>query len=184
MILRSLHFFLFCVQKIDLTSNCNQNFKKTVSFDDVVHFIDEEIIVTDEGFDCGITFYPETRGRIYIYRSSEKPQCIPSNDQHNCLIDEQHNSKIFLNPYSLWNLVPAALMSLNHTNGRYSITNQYPQSTHHQPRTDSYPVFSSLRGMDSKTKGLRVSFAIFQRSYPPDVRVNEKIATVEELSDL
>ena len=43
-----------------LISNCSQNFKKTVAFDDIVHFIDEEDIVTYEDFDCGITFYPET----------------------------------------------------------------------------------------------------------------------------
>ena len=53
-----------------------------------------------------------------------------------------------------------------------------------QPRTDSYPVFSSLRTMNSKRKGLRVSFAFFQRNYLPDGRVNETVATVEELSDL
>ena len=44
----------------DLISNCGQNFKKTVSFDDTVHFIDEEDIVTYEDFDCGIFFYYET----------------------------------------------------------------------------------------------------------------------------
>ena len=32
----------------NLISNCGQNFKKTVSFDDIVHFIDEEDIVTYE----------------------------------------------------------------------------------------------------------------------------------------
>ena len=81
-------------------------------------------------------------------------------------------------------MVPAALMSLNHANDRYSMSNKYPQPTTHQPRTDSYPVFSSLRRMDSKRKGLRVSFAFFQRNYPTDGRVNETVATVEELSDL
>ena len=81
-------------------------------------------------------------------------------------------------------MVPAALMSLNHTNDRYSISNQYPQPPAHQPRTDSYPVFSSMRRMDSQKKGLRVSFSFFQRNYQPDGRVNETIATVEELSDL
>ena len=35
-------------------------FQKTVSFDDIVHFIDEEDIVTYEDFDCVITFYTET----------------------------------------------------------------------------------------------------------------------------
>ena len=64
------------------------------------------------------------------------------------------------------------------------MSNQYPQRKTHQPRTDSYPVFSSLRKMDSQRKALRVSFAFFQRNYLPDGRVNETLATVEELSDL
>ena len=80
-------------------------------------------------------------------------------------------------------MVPAALMSLNHTNDTYSMFNQYPQLTTQQPRTDSYLVFSSLRTLDSKRKGLRVRFASFQRNYLPDGRVNETVATVEELSD-
>ena len=44
----------------DLISNCGPNVKKTVSFDDVVHFIDERNIVTYVDSDCGITFLPET----------------------------------------------------------------------------------------------------------------------------
>ena len=72
----------------DLVSNFGPNVKKTVSFDDVVHFIDEEHIVTYVDFDCGITFLPETRTKIrqinrernYIARSCEELQCIPSND--------------------------------------------------------------------------------------------------------
>ena len=176
----------------DLLSNCGPNVKKTVSFDDVVHLIDEENIVTYVDFDCGITFLPGTptkirqinRERNYISRSCEKPQCIPSNDQHACPVDEQHSSNIFLTPYILWNMSPAALTTLNHNNDRYSISNQYPQPTTHQPRTDSYPVFSSLRTMHSKRKGLRVSFAFFQRNYLPDGQVNETVAKVEELSDL
>ena len=95
----------------DLISNYGPNVKKTVSFDDVVHFIDEENIVTFVDFDCGFTFFPETptkirqnqRERNYISRSCEKPQYIPSNDQHICSlmsIDEQHSSDIFLNAYN------------------------------------------------------------------------------------
>ena len=129
----------------DLLSNCGQNFEKTVSFDDIVHFIDEENIVTYVDFDCGITFYPETptkirlinRERNYISKSCERPKCIPNNDQHNCSIDEQHSSNIFLHPCNLWDVVPAALMSLNHINDRYAMSNQYLQPTTHQPRTDS-----------------------------------------------
>ena len=75
-------------------------------------------------------------------------------------------------------------MSLSHTNDTYSMFNQYPQPTTQQPKADTYPVFSSLRTMNSKRKGLRVSFAFFQRNYLPDVRMNETVANVEELSDL
>ena len=157
-----------------------------------MHFIVEEDIVTYEDLECAITFYSEiltkirqiNRERKYISRSCKKSKCIPSNDQHSCFIDEQHNSNIFLNPYSFWDRIPAALMSLNHTNDRYCMSNQYPQQTTHQLRTDSYPVFSSLRGIDSQRKGLRVSFAFFQRNCLPDRRVNKTVATVEELSDL
>ena len=176
----------------DIISNCGQNFNDFVSFDDIVHFIDEEDTVTYEDFYCGITFYPETpakirevnRERIYISRAFEKSKCIPSNDRHNCSFDQQHNSNNFLNPYNLWYMVPAALMSLNHTNDGYYMSNQYTQSTTHQPRTERYPVFSSLRRMDSQRKVLRVNFAFFQRKYLPDRPVNETVATVEELSDL
>ena len=93
----------------ELISNCGPNVKKTVSFDDVVHFIDEENMVSYVGFDCGITFFPETptkirqinREGIYISRICEKPQYTPSNDQHTSFVDEQHSSDIFLKPYNL-----------------------------------------------------------------------------------
>ena len=91
----------------ELKLNSGRNFKKIVSFDDIVHFIDEENIVTYEDFDCGITFYAEAPTKMrqinretnYFSSFSEKPKCIPSNDQHNCFVDEQHNFIIFLNPY-------------------------------------------------------------------------------------
>ena len=35
-------------------------FEKTVSFDDIAHFSDEENIKIFEDFDCDITLYPET----------------------------------------------------------------------------------------------------------------------------
>ena len=92
----------------DLLSNCGQNFKKPVSFDDIVQFIDEENIVTYVDFDCGITLYPETSTKIkqinrdrITFSDLEKPKCIPSNHQYNRFIDAQHSSNIFLNPYNL-----------------------------------------------------------------------------------
>ena len=108
----------------DLKSKCGPNVKKTISFDDILHFIDEENIVTYVECDCGITFIHETptkirqinRKRNYISRSCEKHQCIRSNDQHICSADEQHSSNNFLNPHILWNMASAAFISLNHTN--------------------------------------------------------------------
>ena len=58
----SIHFILR--PEDDLISNCGPNLKKTVSFDDVVHFIDEENMVTYVDFDCGIMFFPETPSKI------------------------------------------------------------------------------------------------------------------------
>ena len=40
----------------DLKSNCGQNFKNIVDFDDIPHFNDEENIVTNEDLDCAFTF--------------------------------------------------------------------------------------------------------------------------------
>ena len=110
----------------DLIINCGQIFKKTVCFADTVLFIDEENNVTYVVFECGISFYPEiptkvrqiSRERNYISRSCEKPKFIPGNNQLNCSFDEQHSSNTFLNPYNSWDMVPAALMSLKHTNDR------------------------------------------------------------------
>ena len=47
----AIHYILRL--EYDLVSNCGPNVKKTVSFDDVVHFIDEENMVTYVDFDCG-----------------------------------------------------------------------------------------------------------------------------------
>ena len=80
-------------------------------------------------------------------------------------------------------MVPSAFISLNHIKDAYSVSSQYPQLKIHQSRADSHPVFSSLRTMDGKRKGVRVSFAFFQRNSLPDGRVNETVAMVEGLSD-
>ena len=177
----------------DLISNFGPNVRKAVSFDEVVHFIDEENIVNYVDFDCGNTFLPETPTKVREINQPRTelpfqiPWKVPVHSQQRsiiCSVEEQHSSNIFLNPYILWNMAPAAFISLNRTNGTYSMSNQYPEPTFHQSRTDSYPAFSSLRTMDSKRKGLRASFAFFHRNYLPDGQVNETVATVEELSDL
>ena len=95
----------------------------------------------------------------------KNPKCILCNEQHNRSINEQYSSNYFPNPYNLWDIVPPDLMSLFHANDRYSMSNQFPQTTTHQLRIDSYPEFSSLRTMDRERKRLRVSFAFLQENY-------------------
>ena len=175
----------------DPMSKCGQNFKRTVSFNDIVHFIDEDNIVTYVVLDCGITLYPETpakiwqnnRKRNYISRSWEKPKCIPCKDEHHCSINEQHNSGIFLNPtiYGTWFQQLLCHSTTLMIEALWSISTSKQQLTNLQ---DSYPVFSSLPTMNSKTKGLRINFAFFQKFCILDGRLNETVATVEELSDL
>ena len=173
----------------DLTSKFGQNFNKTVSYDDIVHFIDEDNIVKFVDFAGGFAFFPEIPTKPdrsdgnYVSRFWGKPQCIPSSNQHNCFFDDQHTTSVSLKPWNLWELVPETIIPLNHPNDRDSMTNQYPQPTTHQLRTDSYPVLHSMRAMDSKKKVLHVNFGFIQWNYLPDGRVNQIFSTVEELSD-
>ena len=118
-----------------LISSCGHNFKKVVSFDNIVHFVDEENIVTYVDLDYGIHFDSEAasnnerinRERKDISRSCEIPNYIPSNDQRNSSFDEQYTYD-FLSPYNLWDMDPAAVMSLNHTNDWFCMSNQYPRT--------------------------------------------------------
>ena len=176
----------------DLISICGQNFKKTVSLDDSVHFTDEDNIVTYVGFDCGINFYRETptifgqiiRERNYICSSCESPKCNPSNDHHMCSVYRQHTCKIILNPYNLWDMVPAALMSLNHFYDRDPLSNQKHQPTTH--KLEQTQIQSSLHCERWTVRGKDCASALnsFKTNYLPDGRVDETVATVEELNDL
>ena len=78
---------------------------------------------------------------------------------------------------------PAALLSLKRIPDRDRMTMQYLQTSTDQLRPDLYRVLSSMRSTDSETKGLRVSFAFFQRNDLPDGLLNKTDATVGELSD-
>ena len=75
-------------------------------------------------------------------------------------------------------------MPLNHTSDTYSIFSQYPQiTTNQQSRTDSSPVFSSLRTMDTERRDCASALHSFKKNYSQDGRVKESVATVEEFSD-
>ena len=143
MILQSLHFIPFCVQKMIIyqivarileglflsMTLCTSLMTRTSWPMKILIVISLSTLELLQKSDRS------TENMNYISRSCEKLKCIPINDKRNCFFDEQH---IFLNPYILWDMVPAALLSLNHTNDRYSMSNQYPQPTTYQPRTDSY----------------------------------------------
>ena len=98
---------------------------------------------------------------------------------YGCSIDEEKISKTFLSPYNLQDIDPAPIKkSINHANDRDSMSNEYPQTTTHQPGAHSYPKFASLRTMEGKKKGFRISFALFRRNYLLEGRVNETVATI------
>ena len=116
-----------------------------------------------------LLLYTETdRSNVmnHISASSLK-KCTSSNYQHNYSFDEHHTSNVFLNPYNLRDMIPPAPMSLNHFSDRESMSNQYPQPFTHHHRKDSYPVFSSLRTICNRRKGLSTSCAFFHRKYLP-----------------
>ena len=61
---RKLEIHSFLRPEFDLVSNCGHNLKKTVSFDDIVHFIDEKNIVTCVDFHRVFTFYTESPEKL------------------------------------------------------------------------------------------------------------------------
>ena len=58
--------------EVDLRWKSGHNLKNMVSFDDIVRFIDEAIIVTFVDFHCGFTFYPEAPLKLCIATKNEK----------------------------------------------------------------------------------------------------------------
>ena len=114
--------------------------------------------------------------------SYEKLKCIPNKHEKNCSFDKEHTCNTWC-IWNIWDMVAAGPMSLNHTADRGSMSNQYPHRTTQQPRKNCYPVFCSLRPMDNKNKGLCLGFAFYRKNYLPDGRVDETVATVEELGD-
>ena len=90
MILQTLQLVLSCVWKLTLDQAVVRNLSKLFLFINIVQFLDKKNIMISVDFACGITFYYEastnvgqvSRERKNIFRSCEKPKCIPGNDQH------------------------------------------------------------------------------------------------------
>ena len=145
LMLQSLQFIIFFAQKLIIYQIVVMFPKRRFFCDHIVSFNDQENIVTYVDFDCRITFHSEfptsigqTNGELKNFsRYCKKPKCIRNNDEHNCSFDEKNTSNIFLNPYNLSDMDSAVFRSLNHINDSESVSNQYPQTTTHQPRTDS-----------------------------------------------
>ena len=100
---------------------------------------------------------------VNLSRSGSKPKCISINDEHNCSTDEKQTSSTVLKMYIFWDLDPASLMKLIHTTEKDSLSNQYPQKTIHQPRTDYYALFLSLQPVDSKKKDCASALHSFRK---------------------
>ena len=110
----------------------------------MVHFFDEENIVTYVDFDCGFTLYPEAprivehinRELKNISQLCENPKYIPSNDQRSRCFDEEQISNVFMEPYDIWDVDPATPLLINLTPARDPMTTQYLQTSTCQPKTD------------------------------------------------
>ena len=168
------------------------NRKKTIPFVDVVHFNDEQNIVTYVEFDGGFTFCPESptksdqinRERKNNSLSYEKHKCFPNNDQRNFSIDEEHTYYLFLKPYKIRNMDPAALMTLNYTNEGDFRSTQYRQKTTHQSGTDI--IFGLLVIVTNRVlkEAIASQLCILQRTYFTDIRMIQTVFLLEELNDL
>ena len=132
------------------------------------------------------TYQPRTE---IFFQILWKHKRIPENDHHNCPIDLEHTSKIVVNRYKFWDLYAATLITLNHMTDGDTMSNQYPQITTHQPRTDVYLLFCLLRPMkrERERKWWRARFAFFQKktSDEMDERTKQFLRLrIEELNDL
>ena len=137
-------------------SKCSHKFKETVASDDTLHFFDEQIFGTNVEFDCDIAFYHEAPKKSDT--STQNGKTIPDHVKNPEASQVKINitvllmSSIFViffqDSYNSWSKDPAVLMSLSQTIHRDSRSNKNP----HKPRTDLYPVFSSLQPTEDKRK--------------------------------
>ena len=178
--------------KDDLKSNCGQNFKTTVSFDNNVHFIDEEDIGTYEDFDCGITFYPETPTKSE--RSTENGITFPDPVKNPSAFPVTIGIIVLLMSsitlisfwtrtiYGTWfqQLLCCSITLMIDTLCPISTLNQQPTNLEHTHIQRSL----SCEGWRVKGRDCARQLCILSTKLPPDGRVNETVATVEELSDL
>ena len=87
MMLQTLQLVLLWVRKLTLDQTAVMNLSKLFLSAVIVRFLNRENITTSVDFACGITFYSEAstnvgqinRERKNIFRSWEKPRCMPSN---------------------------------------------------------------------------------------------------------
>ena len=63
-------------------------------------------------------------------------------------------------------MVPEALMSINHTNDGYSMSNQYPQATTHQPRNRLMSGVLFIEKDRQSKEGIAGQFCILSMKLP------------------
>ena len=114
--------------EVENKSICLNISKKTVSFDDMVHGIDGDELVTHVVFNGGKTFC--------LWIRSYQPKCITSDDQFNFSNDDEHTSNIILDNYNFLDMCPTAPFPLTHTSDRDFMTIQNPRISTHPHKTD------------------------------------------------
>ena len=158
----------------------------TVTFDDVLQFIDIGNIVIYVAFDCAICFSSEARTKIKQFNKERKhfsSSCenTPFNDQCKCFVDEEHICSNFwthsfqkttiywLHPHSVTFMLgiirPFGIIN-------YQITNM----------RQTYIKYSHLNHL-WKVTGRSCTSVLHSFKNIQDGRVKATVATVEELTD-
>ena len=113
-------------------------FKKTVSSDDMIFFIDE-IIVNNVDFYCSFTL--DTEAPTYLDRSTDNGKTLPDPLKYLSASQITININVLLmksmHPIYFWTRTSkGALVTLKYITDWESMSHQYPQTTTHQLRTD------------------------------------------------
>ena len=131
----------------------------------MVPFIDDNIVAYVD-FGGGTTFNHEAARKLERIKRERKifpvPLKLPSAYQVKITTPvffyERYTSN---DPYKLWDMFLTALFTINSTPDKDLMTLQHVQKSTHKIYTDLIAVFSSLRLIDKKRKGLQVNFAFF-----------------------
>ena len=92
----------------------------------------------------------------------------------------QGNGQVFTDLYSSWNICSSTPFSINNSKQHDWRIIEYGDRDSYSGKMTAFPIFSSLRSVNAKRKGLKVKFSFIQKTISPDGQVSESITASEE----